>query len=42
MHAQGKFSELVFNMEACHSGSMFDALPKDINGQIVFSTSLSI
>ncbi|KAH7706135.1 legumain 2 [Aphelenchoides avenae] len=31
MHANGKYAELVFTMEACHSGSMFDALPKDIN-----------
>lgn len=34
MHADGKFAELYFVMEACHSGSMFDALPKDINSTL--------
>jgi legumain len=32
MHTQNKYSQLVFYMEACESGSMFnELLPKDIN-----------
>ncbi|KAH7714043.1 Peptidase C13 family protein [Aphelenchoides avenae] len=39
MHADGKFAELYFVMEACHSGSMFDALPKDINIYAITSSN---
>ncbi|KAH7671589.1 legumain 2 [Aphelenchoides avenae] len=31
LHADGKYSELTFYMDACHSGSMFDTLPSDLS-----------
>ena len=37
MHSQQKFKELVFYIEACESGSMFqDLLPDDINGTLLY------
>ncbi|CAG2166035.1 unnamed protein product [Oppiella nova] len=39
MHQNHMFAKLVFNMETCHSGSMFEKLlPKDINVYVTTST----
>ena len=36
MHTQQRYKQLVFYVEACESGSMFDKLlPTDINGRII-------
>lgn len=35
MHTQQKYKQMVFYVEACESGSMFDQLlPTDINGMM--------
>ncbi|KAH7700808.1 Peptidase C13 family protein, partial [Aphelenchoides avenae] len=39
MHANSKYAELTFAMESCESGSMFDALPKDINIYAITSSN---
>lgn len=31
MHSTGMFAKLVFYMDACYSGSMFQGLPSNIN-----------
>jgi len=36
MHKKKMYSELVFYVEACYSGSLFVGLPTDIN---VFATT---
>ncbi|XP_054758862.2 legumain-like [Lytechinus pictus] len=36
MHRQQKFGKLVFYLEACESGSMFDGMSKDLN---IFATT---
>lgn len=36
MHSQNKYKQMVFYVEACESGSMFDKLlATDINGMIL-------
>lgn len=39
MHAKNMYSQLVFYLEACESGSMFLNLPKDINLYAISASS---
>lgn len=38
MHDEGKYGKLVYYLEACESGSMWQTLPKDINAYALSST----